>query len=898
MTKVTVPNAVSGDSNEDAVPLNKTESSPEQAVAVGGDHPKSKSEPFISIEDGVHSIHGVDCIWHNMYAESTFTTFRWIPAHETIDSMLIKVARNVEEGLYSIISMSASKHSLTVLCVCEKNWEDLPPHLTSETIENLRWENLGSYSVKFDVFRAAELVLRFYLYHPSHRKGSSDIFLGQARIQPVLEEKKYTQWLQVEEGAGEICVEIEYTKTATPGIQAVGRRQRQSLRDSCSPNPCYHFQVEKQDTNLLYASKKLVNVDASHVFLSQAGKPFVAPLGFVAPISEGLQLHAPFIHGGPLFYHLQKPRRFDVDRCRFYAAEILCAFESLLQFNPSYRGPKTENILLDSIGHIVLCDFSLYHLDTKQPAHSTVEYPAPEQLLHGNSSTKPYVRWWWTLGIFLYEMLTGLPPFYAQNTERIHERITSSEQIAYPNSLPPSAKDILAGLLERNPEQRLGAKRGAGEIKQHSFFDCIDWNKLTRREYHPDFKPPKVTMPFPESRKVRGLAKAEVMRRLTKGSIYVSSLPMAQITRPATVDHNKKSIEMMKGQFPAAAASLAPPPPSPPFPDVKIPIDDNPDWELGWDEEAKVFYFYNRSNNARQIIVRQTFFPRQPSNQAHDGSSTGDVGNLPNQIQKEDALEAVLKAGYRHLIPQMLHKYGGMDLNVKLCGFQRALTLLEFAVEQEDADLLQLFIDGGATDTLGNALFLSVKKGYQELVAILAKMADRVDLTRALGRAVDRKDTAVIGILLASGAKCDFEDYDRPPPPSGGCHFPDVPDNEDYMPPLVRAVRLGNMELVRLLLAHGADVNVGYHDFHGERRSLFIDVTCGRVIEAAMELGHRDMVELFLEMGADIHLPQPTWQFHDCWMIARSVYLRVRTKLREVEAAWQSTRDSDEWVVV
>ncbi|PKK51403.1 hypothetical protein CI102_3768 [Trichoderma harzianum] len=335
----------------------------------------------------------------------------------------------------------------------------------------------------------------------------------------------------------------------------------------------------------------------------------------------------------------------------------------------------------------------------------------------------------------------------------------------------------------------------------------------------------------------------------------------------------------MKGKFPVAAASLPPPPPSPPFPDVKIPIDDNPDWELVWDEEAKVFYFYNRSNNARQIIVRQTSFPRQPSKQAHDGSSTGDVPNLPSQIQKEDALEAVLKAGYTHLIPQILHKYGGMDLNVKLYGFQRVLTLLEFAVEQQDANLLQLF-------------------GHQEHVAILAKMADRVDLTRALGRAVDRKDIAVIDILLASGAKCNFEDSDRPPPPSRGYYLPRIPDNEDYMPPLVRAVRLGNMELVRLLLAHGADVNVGYHGLHGERQSLFIDVTCGRVIEAAMELGHRDMVELFLEMGADIHLPQPTWQFHDCWMIARPVYLRVRTQLREVEAAWQSTRDSAEWVVV
>lgn len=324
-----------------------------------------------------------------------------------------------------------------------------------------------------------------------------------------------------------------------------------------------------------------------------------------------------------------------------------------------------------------------------------------------------------------------------------------------------------------------------------------------RREYHPDSKPPNITIPFRESRKVQAHAKAEVMKQFNKGSNYVSSMATGQITSPATVDWNKKFMKMTEGKypmmerkFPVAMASLPPPPPSPPSPAVKIPIDDNPDWELIWDEEIKVFYFHNRSNNIRQLIVPQTFFPRQLSNQAHDHSSTGDVGNWPSKIQKEDAFQAALKAGYTHLISQILHKYGDMDLNVKLYGFQRAPTLLEFAVEQEDANLLQLFVNEGVADTWGTTLFLSVKKGHQELIAILAKVADRVDLPKAFGRAVDSKDTAVIDILLASGAKCDFEDSDRPPPPRG-CHFPEISDNEDYMPPLVRAVRLGSKELVQ-----------------------------------------------------------------------------------------------------
>ncbi|EHK27180.1 uncharacterized protein TRIVIDRAFT_2353, partial [Trichoderma virens Gv29-8] len=362
-------------------------------------------------------------------------------------------------------------------------------YATSGTIENPQWARQGPYSMKFDVTRAAELVLWFYLEHPSLPQGNCDFFLGKARIEPVLEETKFTKQLKVEGGTGEISIEIQYTKNATPELQALDGFDAY-LGNSCCSSDCSIAQGKKKDTSLLYACKRLTNANSSsHVFLSQADKPFIAPLKFVAQTSKGVGLHSPFIHGGPLFYHIQKPRRFDVDRCRFYAAEILCAFESLLRSNPSYRGPKTENILLDSIGHVVLCDFSLYNTDMEKTAHSMVEYPAPELLLDQNYSSEIPSHRWWTLGVFLYEMLTGMPPFYAESIEERQEKILSSEPIIYPNSLPLPAKDILTRLLDRNPEQRLGVKRGAIEIKEHSFFDCIDWDKLMRREYRPDFKP-------------------------------------------------------------------------------------------------------------------------------------------------------------------------------------------------------------------------------------------------------------------------------------------------------------------------------------------------------------------------------------------------------------------------
>lgn len=116
----------------------------------------------------------------------------------------------------------------------------------------------------------------------------------------------------------------------------------------------------------------------------------------------------------------------------------------------------------------------------------TPEYLAPELLL-GNGYTKSVD--WWTLGVLLYEMLTGLPPFYDENTNEMYRKILQ-EPLHFPSSdiVPASAKDLLTRLLDRDPQRRLGAN-GAAEIKAHHFFSNIDWRKLLQRKYEPSFRP-------------------------------------------------------------------------------------------------------------------------------------------------------------------------------------------------------------------------------------------------------------------------------------------------------------------------------------------------------------------------------------------------------------------------
>ena len=122
----------------------------------------------------------------------------------------------------------------------------------------------------------------------------------------------------------------------------------------------------------------------------------------------------------------------------------------------------------------------------------TPEYLAPELLL-GQGYDKSVD--WWTLGVLLYEMLTGLPPYYDENTNEMYRKILS-EPLHFPGPeiVPMPAKDLLIQLLDRRPEHRLGAK-GPSEIKAHPFFNAIDWRKLLQRRYDPTFKPNVVCNP-------------------------------------------------------------------------------------------------------------------------------------------------------------------------------------------------------------------------------------------------------------------------------------------------------------------------------------------------------------------------------------------------------------------
>lgn len=261
------------------------------------------------------------------------------------------------------------------------------------------------------------------------------------------------------------------------------------------------MQVRKKDTGKIYALKTIrkrhiiSKMEVTHTLaekfvLAQIDNPFVVPLKFAFQSTDKLYLVLSFINGGEIFYHLQKSGRFSLVRSKFYIAELLSAIESLHKLNIIYRDLKPENILLDYQGHIALCDFGLCKVNMKLEQKTntfcgTPEYLAPELLL-GQGYTR--VVDFWTLGTLLYEMLSGLPPFYDEDVNKMYKKIVH-DPLTFPDFFDHTTRSLIKALLNRDPTKRLGV-HGTDEIKSHPFFSDIDWVKLVTKSYIPPFTPP------------------------------------------------------------------------------------------------------------------------------------------------------------------------------------------------------------------------------------------------------------------------------------------------------------------------------------------------------------------------------------------------------------------------
>ncbi|XP_036061529.1 protein kinase C eta type [Onychomys torridus] len=242
--------------------------------------------------------------------------------------------------------------------------------------------------------------------------------------------------------------------------------------------------LQDDDVECTMTEKRILSLARNHPFLTQLFCCFQTP--------DRLFFVMEFVNGGDLMFHIQKSRRFDEARARFYAAEIISALMFLHEKGIIYRDLKLDNVLLDHEGHCKLADFGMCKEGicngvTTATFCGTPDYIAPEilqEMLYG-----PAVDWW-AMGVLLYEMLCGHAPFEAENEDDLFEAILNDE-VVYPTWLHEDATGILKSFMTKNPTMRLGslAQGGEHEILRHPFFKEIDWARLNHRQLEPPFRP-------------------------------------------------------------------------------------------------------------------------------------------------------------------------------------------------------------------------------------------------------------------------------------------------------------------------------------------------------------------------------------------------------------------------
>lgn len=266
------------------------------------------------------------------------------------------------------------------------------------------------------------------------------------------------------------------------------------------------FQVRKTtgaDSNSYFAMKVLKKAsivrnqkDTAHTraernILEAVRHPFIVELVYAFQTGGKLYLILEYLSGGELFMHLEREGIFLEDTTCFYLCEIILALEHLHNLGIIYRDLKPENVLLDAQGHVKLTDFGLCkeHIQEGIVTHTfcgTIEYMAPEILTrsgHGKAVD------WWSLGALMFDMLTGMPPFTADNRKNTIDAILKGK-LNIPAYLAADSRDLIRRLMKRQVSQRLGSGSSDGQaVRSHSFFKNVNWDDVLARRLDPPIKP-------------------------------------------------------------------------------------------------------------------------------------------------------------------------------------------------------------------------------------------------------------------------------------------------------------------------------------------------------------------------------------------------------------------------
>jgi len=276
----------------------------------------------------------------------------------------------------------------------------------------------------------------------------------------------------------------EFQMIRTLGVGSFGRVKYAKWKDG------NFYAVKFMKKHDIIKLKQVDHINGERNLMSKIQFPFIVCMLGSFKDERYVYIVMECIGGGELFTHLRRARKFTDEQSKFYGALTGAAFEHIHSKNIIHRDLKPENLLMCSDGYSKLTDFGFAKVvepgSRTYTLCGTPEYMSPE--LIGRKGHNNAIDFW-SLGILIFEMLSGMPPFYDDNPMITYTKIFNGK-IDWPKTINSTAKDLVRRLLSDLPHLRLGClSGGTQDIKQHAWFSGFAFDKLVEYQIEAPWKP-------------------------------------------------------------------------------------------------------------------------------------------------------------------------------------------------------------------------------------------------------------------------------------------------------------------------------------------------------------------------------------------------------------------------